>query len=140
TRNWSVITRLIARLPTQLLARVRAIYRSLPQRLQAPVRAVYRSLRTGKLLELERFPPRKSYQGRHVIIVGLFQSAAGLGRAAELVARTLEGGGTIVSRVDVTAEFGVPILNPRADVVSVQRGVFPDASDVVIVLNPDYYA
>ncbi len=72
------------------------------------------------------------------MVAGLYRSATGLGKAAELVARALEERGSIVSRVDLTAALKM--------VAASDAGPFPgpkacrtiDATDCVVVLNGDH--
>src|SRR3954463_1947173 len=81
---------------------LRSIVRLLPMRVRAPVRTKWHAMRTRRPFDLSRLRVRKEFSGRHVVVAGIYRSATGLGKAAELVARTLERRGSIVSRVDLT--------------------------------------
>jgi len=89
-------------------------------------------------LDLQKYRPRIKYRGQHVVVAGLFASASGIGKAAELVARTLERQGAFVTRVDITAEMGLApsfeseVKAQPADCTAI------DATDVVVVLNPTF--
>jgi glycosyltransferase involved in cell wall biosynthesis len=78
--------------------------------------------------------PFRSFQGKHVAVVGFFSSGTGIARAAEFVAITLEGRGLKVARVDISSS----IRKAKPD----ERFLSPvdcyplDISDVVFVVNP----
>jgi glycosyltransferase involved in cell wall biosynthesis len=87
-------------------------------------------------VNLARHRPAKSVCGKRVVVAGVYRSGTGLGRAAELVARTLAARGATVTRVDVTADLGFP-LRGADDFLSPAQCLAPDVTDVVLVLNPD---
>jgi len=115
----------------------RSIARILPWWLRAPLGNLYKSLRLLRPLDVEKARPRKRYNGRHVAVVGLFRSATGIGRGAELIARTIEQRGGTVDRVDITALLGVAALSERTDVKLPKDCIEPDTTDVIVVVNPD---
>ncbi len=120
---------------------LRKLAKTLPpswQRRVAQARAAVRARRAR--LDLRRLRPFRTFDGRHVAVAGLFGSGTGLGRAAELVALTLEGRGSTVTRVDLTAALGLPLRHPDARCIAPSDCTAADITDVVIVLNPDLSA
>jgi len=110
----------------------------LPRGLRKALRAVFTPVR-GQWIAVERLRPARRYQGRDVIVVGIFRSGTGLGRAAELVALTLEGQGANVVRVDVTGELELAAMAAPADgVLSVADAARLTPTDLVFVLNPNF--
>ena len=87
-------------------------------------------------VNLARHRPAKSVGGKNVAVAGVYRSGTGLGRAAELVARTLAARGATVTRVDVTEELGLPVRGADAFVRPAQC-LATEITDVVLVLNPD---
>lgn len=87
-------------------------------------------------VNLAQHRPAKSVCGKSVAVAGVYRSGTGLGRAAELVARTLAARGATVTRVDVTADLGLP-LRGADDFVRPAQCLASDITDVVLVLNPD---
>ncbi len=82
--------------------------------------------------------PFRSFDGGHVALAGVFSAGSGLARAAELAALTLESRGSKVTRVDLTASFGLTVHHPD------ERCILPadcgsrDITDVLVVMNPDH--
>ncbi len=80
----------------------------------------------------------RSFDGGHVALAGVFSAGSGLARAAELAALTLESRGSKVTRVDLTASFGLTVHHPD------ERCILPadcgsrDITDVLVVMNPDH--
>jgi glycosyltransferase involved in cell wall biosynthesis len=114
---------------------LRALAKSLPSPLQRAAfnaLTLYHSRRSR--IDLARIRPFRSFLGNHVAVAGFFSSGAGVSRAAEFVALTLEGRGSKVARVDISSAIG----RQNAD----QRYLNPDdcyaldISDVVFVTNP----
>src|SRR6478672_9415449 len=117
---------------------LRSTFRLLPMRVRAPGRTIMHAMRTRRPFNLARLRKRKEFSGRHVVVAGIYRSATGLGKAAELVARTLEERGSIVSRVDLTVALEMlatsdvgPFPEPK-DCASI------DATDCVVVINADH--
>lgn len=100
----------------------------LPAVARPPVTRAMQWLRRDRKFNPKR--RRKSYSGKQVLVAGLFGTTTGLGRAAELIALTLESQGSEVIRWDITAAVGEPVsrkhINP----------MLPDCTDVVCVFNP----
>jgi glycosyltransferase involved in cell wall biosynthesis len=110
----------------------------LPRSLRKALRAVFTPVR-GQWIAVERLRPRRSYQGKDVVVVGIFRSGTGLGRAAELVALTLEAEGANVVRVDVTGELELTAMATNADgIQSVAEAAQLTPTDLVFVLNPNF--
>ena len=113
---------------------------ALAKRLPRPLRHVLSNWRrlyhSRRIVNLESIRPRKSFAGRHVVVAGLFGTTSGIGRAAELVALTLERDGHCVERVDLTDALGIPVRRPSALKLPSDCTAI-DASDVVMVINPD---
>src|SRR3954453_15544216 len=118
---------------------LRSIVRLLPMRVRAPVRTKWHAMRTRRPFNLSRLRVRKEFSGAHVVVAGIYRSATGIGKAAELVARTLEERGSMVSRVDLTTALKI-----RATKGDSERFPGPkdcrsiDATDCVLVLNADH--
>src|SRR3954464_1622824 len=118
---------------------LRSIFRLLPMRVRAFARTKWHAIRTRPPFELARLRKRKQFSGRHIVVAGIYRSPTGLGKAAELVARTLAQRGSIVSRVDLTTA-----LEKRATIAASEQFPEPkdcltiDATDCVVVLNADH--
>lgn len=112
---------------------LRFVSRFLPGQLRSRIRTY---LTFKRPLDLKQIRPRRSFSGQHVIVAGLYDSPSGIGKAAELVARTLELRGSLVTRVDMSADIGLPMLSISS--VSCRPSMCHNinATDVVIVLNP----
>lgn len=108
----------------------------LPMQMRAPFRPLISRSRQRRPFQITEYRPRKAFSGTHVIVAGIYRSATGLGRAAELVALTLEQQGSIVTRVDLTAALGMPQID-QAGYPEPQDCMSIAATDCVIVLNPD---
>lgn len=116
--------------------------RGLSRFIPAPLRpgiGARQLLQLRNRLKIAKFRPPRSFRGDHVGVAGLFRTATGLGRAAELVALTLEHQGHRVTRIDMTNEIGIKISQPTeftgpADCLSM------DITDVVFVINPNHLA
>src|SRR4051812_35989939 len=82
-------------------------------------RRISRTRQTHRLkdshFDLSKYRTSRSFEGTHVAVAGVFSAGSGLARAAELVARTLEDHGSIVTRVDLTSCLG---LTPSPDATS----------------------
>jgi glycosyltransferase involved in cell wall biosynthesis len=87
-------------------------------------------------IDLARYRPARSVGGKSIVVAGVYRSGTGLGRAAELVARTLAVRGATVTRVDVTADLGFH-LRGADDFIRPAQCLAPDVTDLVLVLNPD---
>src|SRR3954451_9992556 len=117
---------------------LRSIVRLLPMRVRAPVRTKWHAMRTRRPFNLSRFRARKEFSGQHVVVAGIYRSATGIGKAAELVARTLEERGSIVSRVDLTTALKMPATSDSQPVLEPLDCGSIDATDCVVVLNADH--
>jgi glycosyltransferase involved in cell wall biosynthesis len=62
----------------------------------------------------------------------------GLGKAADLLARTLQHRGAIVTRVDITAALGLPVSDSAETMLTPNECSDIDATDIVFVLNPTF--
>jgi glycosyltransferase involved in cell wall biosynthesis len=98
------------------------------------------SLQLRNALDLSKLRPRKMFSGAHVAVAGLFRTTTGLGRAAELVARSLERKGHRVVRVDISEALGARHLMSRVDCMRPDDCKSLGISDVVLVVNPDHPA
>ena len=115
----------------------REIYRNLvPKPVRAAIRRIIPSPAERPPIDLGKYRSRKSYSGQKVVVAGVFRSGTGLGRAAELVARTLETAGTSVVRVDLTKALRMPSQG-SAEYLTPARCLDSDVTDVIVVLNPD---
>ncbi len=69
-------------------------------------------------------------------ILGFFRSRIGIGRAAELLAKELEGRGHKVQRIDVTRQLGVPVTieaDGLSDLATLDREA---VTDIILHMNP----
>lgn len=98
------------------------------QRIEHPRKMMRQAAHDRKF---DRNRTRKVFAGNDVLVAGLFGTTTGLGRAAELVALTLESQGCKVTRWDVTAALGEPVTRPHSN-----PAVIPDCTDVICVFNP----
>jgi glycosyltransferase involved in cell wall biosynthesis len=114
--------------------------RFLPFPLRHAIGSVRRRLRMRRLLDLRKFRRRKTFSGEHVAVAGLFRTRTGIGRAAELVALTLQRRGHRVTRIDVSQALGLQTLPLRPDCLQPADCKDLAISDVVIVVNPDHPA
>lgn len=117
---------------------LRRLFRSLPPSVRLRVNQVREARRQRRdRFDLSARRRYRTFDGAHVAVAGVFSSGTGLGRAAELVALTLEERGSRVTRVDLTAALQLPVmrLDPRCITPAACRD--EDITDVVIVLNPD---
>ena len=106
-------------------------------------RAVGRARQAYRLrdaLDLRRFRERKRFSGEHIAVAGLFSTRTGLGRAAELVALTLERRGHHVTRVDLAASLGMQTRTARQDCIQPTDCGHLAITDVLFVINPDHPA
>src|SRR4051794_4152168 len=117
---------------------LRLIFRLLPMRVRAFVRTKWHAIRTRPPFELAHLRKRKQFSGTHVVVAGIYRSATGIGKAAELVARTLEERGSIVSRVDFTTALKMPATSESQPFLQPRDCGSIDATDCVIVLNADH--
>ena len=117
---------------------LRSIFRLLPMRVRAPVRTKMHAMRTRRPFNLARLRKRKEFSGRHVVVAGIYRSATGIGKAAELVARTLEERGSIVSRVDLTTALEMVAISDTDPFPEPKDCGSIDATDCVVVLNADH--
>jgi glycosyltransferase involved in cell wall biosynthesis len=73
------------------------------------------------------------------VVAGVFRTATGLGKAAELVAQTIECTGTRVDRVDLTVAMGIPVSSESGDYLAPFECTNLEVTDLVIVMNPGYH-
>lgn len=104
----------------------------------ALLRKIAREYLVRTALKVTRLRPRRAFSGKHVVVAGLFRSPTGIGRAAELVSRSLEERGSVISRVDLTTALGMEIVETVGDFVRPEHCLKIDATDIVLVLNPDH--
>jgi glycosyltransferase involved in cell wall biosynthesis len=101
----------------------------LPAAARPPVTRFMHWLKRDRKLNAKR--RRRAYSGKKVLVAGLFGTTTGLGRAAELIALTLESRGSEVVRWDITAAVGEPVSREH-----VNPELPSDCTDVVCVFNP----
>lgn len=118
----------------------RGLARYLPTPVRMAVGRARHGLQLRNALDLHRFRRRKAFSGEHVAVAGLFRTTTGLGRAAELIALTLERNGHRVSRVDISEAIGARAPIPRADCLRPSDCRTLAITDVVLVINPDHSA
>jgi len=118
----------------------RGLARFLPLPARRALGEAWHGIRLRHPLNLAKFRPPKAFSGEHVAVAGLFGTTTGLGRAAELVALTLERDGHRVTRVDLTEALRMPATRSRADVVRPADCMALPISDIVFVINPDHPA
>jgi len=117
---------------------LRRIFRGLPPSVRLRVDRLREARRQRRdRLDLASFRPYRTFVGGHVAVAGVFGSGTGLGRAAELVALTLEERGSRVTRVDLTDALSLPRPHPDPRCRAPAQCRDGDITDVVIVLNPD---
>ncbi|WP_371423152.1 glycosyltransferase [Tardiphaga sp.] len=90
--------------------------------------------------DLSKYRASRVFEGTHVAVAGVFSAGSGLARAAELVAKTLEDQGSIVSRIDLTSSLGLTPSPNSTSYLSPADCYHLDISDVVFVANPDQAA
>jgi glycosyltransferase involved in cell wall biosynthesis len=117
----------------------RLVWRWLPLPARRFAAGVLIRIRSRLAPDLGRLRPARSYLGETVLVAGVFQTATGLGKAAELVAQTLESTGSKVGRVDLTAALGIPISSPVTGYLTPSECSNINATDLVIVMNPGQY-
>lgn len=114
----------------------RSISRFLPRQFRSFLRAKPTRFRITKPLDIISHRPRKEFSGRDVIVAGLFSSPTGIGKAATLVARTLQRHCSVVTCVDISSAIGLPLIS-KASIVPLSRECERSTvTDVVLVLNP----
>jgi glycosyltransferase involved in cell wall biosynthesis len=108
--------------------------RIVPERLQrrlrilgARIRPHLKLLRSRSKLARLGARPRPAYRGSHVVVIGLFQSRTGLGRAADMLSRELEANGASVVRVPWAKPAAARRLRPRTTA---------PVTDVIVHVNP----
>ena len=112
--------------------------RYLPSPIRHRLNFAFAKLQTFSPPNFRKSQPRKKFDGRQVAVVGLFTSATGLGRAAELVALALQRRGSTVIRVDISGAYKRRMFE-RNDVIDYQGFGEAAVSDVVFVVNPDIH-
>jgi glycosyltransferase involved in cell wall biosynthesis len=114
---------------------LRNIVKSLPSPIQ---RAAFGAVQFYNFnrhhINLVKERPFRSFQGKHVAVVGFFSSGTGVARAAEFVALTLEGRGSKVVRIDISSS--IRKAKPDERFLSPADCYSLDISDVVFVVNP----
>jgi hypothetical protein len=93
-------------------------------------------IRSRNLEKLSKWRTPKAFDGRHVVVAGFFGTTTGLGRAAELVALTLEGAGSKITRVDITDTLRMQVQLTDTRFVLPSDSYELDCTDVVFVCNP----
>lgn len=114
------------------------ITRFLPFRLRRFVEKLSLNIRLRSTPNLRKLRPAKRFNGRHVAVAGLFGTITGLGRAAELVALSLENDGHKVTRVDISRSLHLRTVQSLRDYLLPEDCLSLDISDVVFVINPDH--
>jgi len=122
-----------------ILSILRHVSRLLPRTLRSYLRRSPLRASLTKPIDLLDFRPRRNFSGRHVIVVGLLSSATGVGKAAILVARTLERQGIKTSLLDITPELGISPSRTSDKFLPLAAYREINASDIVVVLNPSWY-
>lgn len=114
----------------------RRVSRFLPRRFRSYLRSKPTRFRITKPLDITSHRPRKGFSGQEVIVAGLFSSPTGIGKAATLVARTLERQGSLVTCIDISSAMGLPAIS-QASIVPLSRECERSTvTDIVLVLNP----
>jgi len=121
-----------------MISMLRRLFRALPPSIRLPIDRLRDARRQRRdRFDLAALRPHRTFDGRHVAVAGVFGSGTGLGRAAELVALSLMGRGSRVTRVDLTAALSLPVQQPDRRCIAPAECRADDITDVVIVLNPD---
>ncbi len=119
-----------------LLRSLRYLSGFLPGQVRGYLRRHPEKFSLRKPLDIAACRSRRSYVGKHVIVAGHYASATGLGKAADLVARTLQRRGAVVTRVDLTAALGMSVSTGTEAMPTPADCAGIDATDIVLVLNP----
>lgn len=114
--------------------------RLLPPSVRSLIQRLRQRVRLRNPLNLAKHRPLKRFSGEHVAVAGLFSTSTGLGRAAELVALTLEHRGHRVSRVNISEALGLHDAGSDKVFLRPSDCAFLDISAVVFVINPDHAA
>lgn len=113
--------------------------RLLPGRVRSYLRRRPPRASLRKPIDLSEIRPRKSFSGQNVLVVGLLSSPTGMGKAATLVARTLEHQSIKTTLLDISGELGINPLNGDESGLSLKNYCNNDVSDIVVVLNPSWH-
>jgi glycosyltransferase involved in cell wall biosynthesis len=114
----------------------RSVSRFLPRQVRSYLRNKPTRFRIAKPLDIVSHRPRKEFSGRNVIVAGLFSSPTGIGKAATLVALTLERQGSLVTCVDISSAMGLPLISKTSIVPLSRECERSTVTDIVLVLNP----
>jgi hypothetical protein len=116
----------------------RSVWRCLPLPARRVAAKVIIQFRSRWAFNLRKLRPRRSFRGDFVLVAGVFQTATGMAKAAELVAQTLEGAGSKVRRVDLTTALGIPVSSAEVKYLTPSECRDAAVTDLVIVLNPGH--
>jgi glycosyltransferase involved in cell wall biosynthesis len=122
---------------------VRTIYSAfVPYSIRVPIaRLRYRAastIRKARFILGLKGKRQRPYEGKQVAVVGMFSTRSGLGRAAELIAQSIEKKGSLVTRVNIPLRGLESIGNTATNAAECEKKG-SSIADLIVVANPPVF-